>query len=100
MLVKCIKWRREFGVESLSESDADIKTEVETGKVQLLRHRDFYGRLLERYIVNVITLYISSFVAGKFLKILLCIKIWIGTGYVDTGRFFCNIKLYMEFIFK
>jgi len=46
MLVKCIKWRREFGVDALSESDPDIKTEMETSKVQLLRHRDFYGRLL------------------------------------------------------
>jgi len=44
MLVKCIKWRREFGVESLSDSDPDVKTEVDTGKAQLLRHRDFYGR--------------------------------------------------------
>jgi len=46
MLVKCIKWRREFGVDSLSESDADIKLERDTGKAQLLRHRDFYGRSL------------------------------------------------------
>lgn len=47
MLVKCIKWRREFGVESLSESDSDVKIEVDTGKAHLLRHRDFYGRLLQ-----------------------------------------------------
>jgi len=46
MLVKCIKWHREFGVESLSDSDADVKIELDTGKAQLLRHRDFYGRLI------------------------------------------------------
>jgi len=47
MLVKCIKWRREFGVESLSESDPEVKTEVDTGKAHLLRHRDFHGRLIQ-----------------------------------------------------
>ena len=44
MLVKCIKWRREFGVESLSDSDPDVKTELDSGKAQMLRHRDFFGR--------------------------------------------------------
>jgi len=44
MLVKCIKWRREFGVESLSDADPDIKMEIDSKKAILLRHRDFNGR--------------------------------------------------------
>ena len=67
MLVKCIKWRREFGVESLSESDPDIKTEVETGKAQLLRHRDFSGRLLA-WNAHDVCCDISLLAASKFLE--------------------------------
>jgi hypothetical protein len=44
MLLKSNKWRREFGVENLTEEDKDIKEEIATGKACLLRHRDFSGR--------------------------------------------------------
>ena len=44
MLIKCNKWRKEYGVLSLTEDDEDIKEEMRTGKALLLRHRDFMGR--------------------------------------------------------
>lgn len=44
MLIKCNKWRNEYGVLRLTEEDEDIKEEMMTGKAILLRHRDFLGR--------------------------------------------------------
>ncbi|KAK7097265.1 uncharacterized protein [Littorina saxatilis] len=44
MLLKYNKWRREFGVDSLSPDDPDIAEEMATGKVHILRNRDNKGR--------------------------------------------------------
>lgn len=43
-LLKCNKWRREYGVDSLSPDDPDITAEMTTGKVHILRNRDNKGR--------------------------------------------------------
>ncbi|XP_025087454.1 CRAL-TRIO domain-containing protein C3H8.02-like [Pomacea canaliculata] len=43
-LLKCNKWRREYGVDSLSPDDPDIAAEMTTGKVHILRNRDNKGR--------------------------------------------------------
>ncbi len=33
MLLKCNKWRKEFGVDKLKADDPDIEFEMKTGKV-------------------------------------------------------------------
>lgn len=43
-ILKCNKWRKEFGVEKLTAEDADVRIELETKKGEVLRHRDRYGR--------------------------------------------------------
>lgn len=45
-LLKYNKWRREYGVDSLSPNDPDIQSEMATGKIRLLPHRDLKGRPL------------------------------------------------------
>jgi hypothetical protein len=47
-LVKYIKWRREYGVETLNSTHPDIQTELLTGKVLLPNFKDKAGR----YIMN------------------------------------------------
>lgn len=43
-LLKSNKWRREFGVATLSEKDEDVQSEMMTRKAMLLRNRDVKGR--------------------------------------------------------
>lgn len=43
-LLKCNKWRKEYGVTSISPNDPDIKKNLESKKALVLRHRDFQGR--------------------------------------------------------
>ena len=43
-LVKCYKWRQEYGVDQLSEDDEDIQIELKSGKAVLLPDADQEGR--------------------------------------------------------
>ncbi|XP_071087390.1 uncharacterized protein [Haliotis cracherodii] len=43
-LLKCNKWRREFGVAKLTPEDEDVMNELAAGKVHILRQRDSKGR--------------------------------------------------------
>lgn len=43
-ILKTNKWRREFGVELFSESEAVIKSNMQKKKAVLCRHRDMHGR--------------------------------------------------------
>ncbi|XP_041360134.1 CRAL-TRIO domain-containing protein C3H8.02-like [Gigantopelta aegis] len=43
-LLKCNKWRHEYGVENLSPDDDDILREISIGKIHILRNRDSQGR--------------------------------------------------------
>jgi len=84
MLVKCIKWRREFGVESLSDSDPDIKTEIDCGKVQLLQHRDFCGRSDG----NLCRVFAAIFFCFVVFKTVITVRIW--TRYSLEEIRFCG----------
>ncbi|KAK2147248.1 hypothetical protein LSH36_562g01013 [Paralvinella palmiformis] len=43
-IVKCNNWRRDFGVQALGPDDEDIREELITRKITVLRHRDIKGR--------------------------------------------------------
>ncbi|CAN8006470.1 unnamed protein product [Ixodes hexagonus] len=43
-ILKCNKWRVEYGVKSISKDDPDIKRNIECKKAMVLPNRDFYGR--------------------------------------------------------
>lgn len=43
-ILKCNKWRREYGLKNISPDDPDIKKNREAKKAMVLRHRDFQGR--------------------------------------------------------
>ncbi|KAL3188697.1 hypothetical protein MRX96_038081 [Rhipicephalus microplus] len=43
-ILKCNKWRTEYGVKSISANDPDIKRNIEAKKAMVLPNRDFYGR--------------------------------------------------------
>lgn len=43
-LVRCIKWREEYGVETLDVNHPDIQSELQTGKVQVHNFKDKAGR--------------------------------------------------------
>ncbi|XP_002731522.1 uncharacterized protein LOC100368314 [Saccoglossus kowalevskii] len=43
-VLKCNKWRREFGVESLTSDNEEIQTQLATGVGKILPHRDIEGR--------------------------------------------------------
>lgn len=43
-VTKCHKWRKEYGVDQLSDLDPDIQEELKTGKATVLQHRDMSGR--------------------------------------------------------
>lgn len=43
-ILKCSKWRREYGVASITVEDPSIKKNLDSKKAMVLRHRDFQGR--------------------------------------------------------
>ena len=43
-ILKYIKWREDEGVTAINATQADIRSELETGKVQLTNFNDKAGR--------------------------------------------------------
>ncbi|XP_043560069.1 CRAL-TRIO domain-containing protein C3H8.02-like isoform X3 [Chiloscyllium plagiosum] len=43
-ILRYLKWRKEFGVDSITVEDSDIKTELRSGKAVLLEEKDNAGR--------------------------------------------------------
>ncbi|XP_038055369.1 CRAL-TRIO domain-containing protein C3H8.02-like [Patiria miniata] len=44
-ILKCNQWRKDYGVETISPTSCpEVNAELNTGKVELLRHRDRHGR--------------------------------------------------------
>lgn len=43
-ILKTNKWRKEYGVEDLTADTPAVKSNLETNKARVLRHRDMYGR--------------------------------------------------------
>ncbi|XP_043560067.1 CRAL-TRIO domain-containing protein C3H8.02-like isoform X1 [Chiloscyllium plagiosum] len=51
-ILRYLKWRKEFGVDSITVEDSDIKTELRSGKAVLLEEKDNAGRQLPRWDLN------------------------------------------------
>ncbi|XP_078405849.1 uncharacterized protein LOC144685312 isoform X2 [Cetorhinus maximus] len=43
-ILRYLKWRKEFGVDSITVEDSDIKNELRSGKALLLEEKDNAGR--------------------------------------------------------
>ena len=48
-ILKCNKWRKEYGVEAINPAACpEVQSELNTKKVELLKHRDRHGRQVSK----------------------------------------------------